>query len=190
MASEIFYLEPFEPLSADIALSIGGRVTLEGTKLTIAYLLSGDLEKVAIASNPSSGPSSGSTGARRDRLWEQTCFEFFLACGPAPTKATPYWEFNLSPSGDWNVFALEGYRRGLKEETAISNLSFDVERKPESIYLNLWEMDVSDLATGDRPLWVGVSAVVVLKSEQTFWAIAHPGTEADFHHPKSFVLSL
>lgn len=184
MASEIFFLEPFEALALDTTLSISGMVTLEGTKLTIAYLLSGDLEKVAIA-------PLGSGGGRRDRLWEQTCFEFFLASGPEQTKNTPYWEFNLSPSGDWNVFALDGYRQGLREEEAIAHLSFSVERRPESIYLDLWEMEVSDLVNVEQPLWIGVSAVIILRDEkQTYWAIAHPGSEADFHHPESFVLCL
>ncbi len=57
MTSEIFHLEPFEPIAADIELSVSGTVTLEGTQLTITYLLSGNLEKVAIASPHSEGHS-------------------------------------------------------------------------------------------------------------------------------------
>ncbi len=184
MASRMFFLRPFEALSPDIALSINGTVALEGTQLTVAYLLSGDLDKVTI-------PSLGLGGGRRDRLWEQTCFELFWASGPVPTTTTPYWEINLSPSGDWNVFALDGYRQGLKEEATISRLSFGVARKPEGICLNLWNMDIGDLVNVNQPLWLGISAVIVLESrEQTYWAIAHPGSEADFHHHGSFVLSL
>ncbi len=187
MASKTFFLAPFEA-APEITLSINGTVTLAGTQLTIVYLLSGDLEKVAIAPDTSHHSKLG--GARRDRLWEQTCFEFFLSSDLEPTEHTPYWEFNLSPSGDWNVFALDGYRQGLKEEAAISHLSFQVERSSESVYLKL-ETDVSDLVNVDRPRSLGVSAVVVLEDgTQTFWAIAHPGAEADFHHPKSFVVIL
>ncbi|MBE9059625.1 DOMON-like domain-containing protein [cf. Phormidesmis sp. LEGE 11477] len=184
MAARSFQLQPFEAIASNTALSITGRVTLEKDRLAIAYLLSGDLEKVAIAPL-----RSGSQ--RRDRLWEQTCFEFFLACGPTPTTNTPYWEGNLSPSGDWNVFALERYRQNSQEEEAISDLPFGVENKPDSLYLDLWELDISGLVGTHRPLWLGISAVIVLKTgSQTFWAIAHPSSEPDFHHPNSFVLAL
>lgn len=188
MNTELFQLKSSEAIAPDINLAASGMVMLEGTQLTIAFLLSGDLEKVAIAPSKS---KAGIGAARGDRLWEQTCFEFFLAAGPKPTTNTPYWEFNLSPSGDWNIFALDGYRRGLKEEDAISYLSFGVENKPESVCLDLRDVDISRLVSLNQPLWLGVSAVIVLKTGvQTFWAIAHPRPEPDFHHPDSFVLAL
>ncbi|MEM8501997.1 MAG: DOMON-like domain-containing protein [Cyanobacteria bacterium P01_D01_bin.1] len=188
MAAEIFHLKPFEPIGSDTKLSITGMVTLEGTRLTIAYLLSGGLEKVAIAPLDSEGTRP--KGTRRDRLWEQTCFEFFLTSSSKPTAHTPYWEFNLSPSKEWNIFSLDKYRQGKKEELAISHLPFDVEKREEDIYIDL-EMDTSTLTSIDQSLWLGVSAVVLLKTgQQTFWAITHPSLAADFHHPESFVLSL
>ena len=188
MGAQMFHLQPFEAIPLDISLSLTGMVTLEDTQLTITYLLSGDLEQAVIAPSIS---NSGLEGDRRDRLWEQTCFEFFLAYGSNPTTHTPYWEFNLSPSGDWNVFSLEGYRQGSKEEMAISHLSFGVERKPKSLYLELWQLDVSSLMGANQPLSIGVSAVLLLATgKQTLWAIAHPGPEPDFHHPDSFVLAL
>jgi len=183
MTSKIFQLQPFEPIAADTKLSISGKVTLAGTQLTIAYLLSGDLEKVAIA-------PPDSKGIRRDRLWEQTCFEFFLAASLAPTASTPYWEFNLSPSKDWNIFALDGYRQGLKEELRLFHLPFDIDSQTESIRLKL-TMDVSPLVSTAQPLQLGISAVILLETgQQTFWAIAHPEPAADFHHHQGFVLSL
>ncbi|EDX84213.1 hypothetical protein S7335_1910 [Synechococcus sp. PCC 7335] len=191
-------MRPFAALPENISLSISGRVTLEETWLTIAYSLSGDWEQAVILpsrSQPSRSQPSRSKreleGARRDRLWEQTCFEFFLAWGSKPTIHTPYWEFNLSPSGDWNVFSLESYRQGPKEEAAISHLPLEVERKSKSFRLNLHRTDVSSLVSANQPLWLGVSAVVLLETgRQTFWAIAHPAPEPDFHHPGSFVLAL
>lgn len=184
MISRTFRLEPFEPLAPDMHLSITGRVIREGTDLSLDYWLSGDLEKVEVA-------PIGSGGARRDRLWEQTCFEFFLVSEPKPTADTPYWEFNLSPSKDWNVYALDRYRRGLREESTISHLPFDIEKEQNEIHLNLQKIDISSLVSVNQPLWLGVSAVISIKAkEQTFWAIVHPALEADFHHPDSFVLSV
>ena len=45
--------------------------------------------------------------ARTDGLWHHTCFEAFVACAGAPG----YLEFNLSPSGEWAVYAFDDYRR-------------------------------------------------------------------------------
>ena len=60
--------------------------------------------------------------ARRDRLWEETCFEFFLAVKNSPR----YWEFNLSPAGHWNVYRFADYRQGMQEEPAFASLPFSV----------------------------------------------------------------
>lgn len=43
-------------------------------------------------------------------LWQSTCFELFIAAAPHQGQATPYLEFNFSPSGDWALFAFTGYR--------------------------------------------------------------------------------
>lgn len=59
---------------------------------------------------------------RFDGLWETTCFELFLQ----PEAAMPsYWEVNFSPRGDWNVYALDGYREGLREEPGLEEVRAD-----------------------------------------------------------------
>jgi len=65
----------------------------------------------------------GEAAQREDRLWEKTCFEFFIKMGTGRSAA--YWEFNLSPNGGWNVFSLPGYRQKLKEERAFLAAVFD-----------------------------------------------------------------
>ena len=178
-----FTLVPFEPLPDSISLSVTGTLVREGHRLSISYLMTGDVNSVAL-------PALNTTGERQDRLWEQTCFEFFVASGPEKLDLSPYWEFNLSPNGAWNVFALDGYRDGLREDPTFSSLSFSVSQSSEGVRLAA-EIDLSGLALADSPWLFGVCMVCVLATgEETFWAIAHPRSEADFHSAGSFVLKL
>lgn len=44
--------------------------------------------------------------AQTGRLWEQTCFEAFIA----DTGKAAYREYNFAPSGDWAVYEFSDYR--------------------------------------------------------------------------------
>jgi len=46
------------------------------------------------------------------------CFECFIG----QKTAAEYWEVNLAPNGDWNVYHFDGYRTGMVEETALRRL--------------------------------------------------------------------
>lgn len=182
-----FVLQPFEITEqADkqaAELSLNAEVSRRETTLSIVYTLSGQLSSVVI-------PPVGRSQERRDRLWEKTCFEFFIMQGEKPSKTSPYWEFNLSPAGDWNVFALNGYRNGLREEPAFSAMPFTVHISPTELQLKI-SVEIDSLSLTTEPLSLGVSAVILLtKERETFWAVAHPSSEADFHHPDSFVIPL
>ncbi len=52
-------------------------------------------------------------------------------------NSTKYWEFNLSPAGDWNVYRFTDYRQGMEEETAISSLPFNLEMRSR-----IWQLDL------------------------------------------------
>ncbi len=183
----MFSLEPFEETAQTRGLQVTGSLSITQTLLSLTYLLAesspGRLTKVDI-------PTASGVPSRKDRLWEQTCFEFFLAAGSAHRHSDPYWEFNLSPAGDWNVFALQRYRQGLQEENSIAQLPFTVWSSEQGLHLDI-SLDIGQIceaATG--PLRLGVSMVIVVGGEESFWAIAHPTTQADFHHPDSFVITL
>ena len=174
-----FELKPFVPTRQTSALTVCGSVARIENTLSIAYLLSGELDKVTI-------PQLETGGERCNFLWEKTCFEFFLR--PAQPDASRYWEFNLSPSGDWNVFSLTGYRQGLREESAIATLPFQTKLSTDKLSLFL-SVDITELV-GHQDILLGISAVLIINATESFWAIAHPTQQADFHHPKSFILPL
>ena len=178
-------------------LSIGGHIGLEAGQLELTYILKGDLEQLQIA-------PTVATPQRRDLLWQTTCLELFLA----RQGAQDYWEFNLSPAGHWNVYHLEGYRQGLQPELAYQELPFQLTRSEQELLLTLRcplppaLLHPNSLpADGPGALEVGITAVVehrdCSKSDRSnsdrsigYWALHHPGTEADFHHRGGFCLTL
>jgi hypothetical protein len=173
-----FTLRPFPTESSLPQIEISGRVNRKDNILSIEYQLFGDLNAISIAP-PVSPPS------RQFHLWEATCFEFFIGV-PGDRN---YWEFNLSPSGDWNVFALDDYRQGLRDETAFTSLPFKVDRYPNYITLNL-EFDLSEIILLEQDLEMAVTTVIKSSQDElSYWAIAHSGKEADFHLRDSFIIN-
>jgi hypothetical protein len=172
-----FALRSFTPPPA--SLSLAGSVRRDGDRLSLHYRLE-DPEGLVLVPPASAAPR------RCYDLWTTTCFEFFLA----EPGAEPYWEGNLAPSGDWNLFRLSGYRQGLAPEPAINALPFVVERAGGGFDLSV-TLDLAALPLAGRPLEMAVTAVVELRDgEILYWALAHPGEQADFHWREGFKMRL
>ena len=162
--------------------SLHGQISVLKTTLQITYQLEGELAELRI-------PNCSGQPLRQDLLWQATCLEFFLAAA----DNSDYWEYNLSPAGHWNVYHLEGYRQGLAEEPAYKQLPFNVIQDGKQLSLSLSCALPPALATPTAAagLEVGVSAVLQSSSgELTYWSVAHPGSEPDFHHRGGFCLKL
>ena len=182
-----FSLLPFADNDLSRNLTIGGAVSRAGNTLSVSYLLAGEIEKVVL-------PELASTSDRGEKLWEATCFELFLGAGLERAKDLLYREFNFSPSGAWNVLTLQGYRYATQEEPSFESLPFIVEKSDEGLKLEA-TIDIRSLVDEARPVRLGVSAVILVTdaagdAQETFWAVAHPTSKPDFHHPNSFALSL
>jgi hypothetical protein len=179
MKGQSFSLQPFSQAEPRPAVSITGSITRRAHTLAIRYDLRGPLAELAI-------PGPAETPARRPRLWEATCFEFFLAVPEAPG----YWEFNLSPAGPWNVYRFAAYRQGMTEEAAVRSLPFGVQRRPDSLLLTL-KFDLARIIPAGQALVAGITAVIQLAGgRMTYWALTHPGPQVDFHRRDSFIIDL
>lgn len=144
--------------------------------LTLSYQVQGELSQIIL-------PSVNNQPERKDELWQTTCFEFFLAIFNVPE----YWEFNLAPTGDWNIYRFEKYRRGMREETRINELPFKTVATANSYQLTV-TLPLELIVSGTTPLEIAVSTVIEDKEKNlSYWAIMHPGAEADFHRRDSFV---
>jgi hypothetical protein len=179
MNRQDFFLCPFSGSGLLPGLKITGTITRQVNILILRYVLSGFLTDLII-------PGRSDRPTRRFGLWEETCFELFIAERPSPR----YWEFNLSPSGDWNVFRFEAYRQGLFEEWALSSLPFSVQSQSDSMMLVL-EFDLGLIFQAERPLEIALSAVLrTRQGEESLWALVHSGPKADFHCRESFLIKL
>ena len=179
MNNRSFSLKPFPSAYLLPHQKITGNIRRCSKTLTISYVFLGPLREVMI-------PAPADIPARKNALWEETCFEFFLGL----KNSEQYWEFNLSPAGHWNVYRFKSYRQGMQEEAAFTLLPFSVERQPDALRLSL-ELDLGKIILTDQKLKVAISAVIKsLNGELTYWALTHKGPEADFHRRDSFILEL
>jgi hypothetical protein len=174
-----FFLKPFPGEGNPAALTIGGSIARRADTLSVRYEVRGDLSKVSI-------PAAEAEPRRKDRLWEETCLELFLG-----TKDSDrYWEFNLSPAGNWNVYRFDRYREGMREESAIPSLPFDVRRDPEALLLTA-ETGIGKIVPADRNLAAAIAAVIgTTEGGKSHWALAHPSSRPDFHRRDGFALIL
>ena len=179
MIEQSFSLIPF-PAQKIPTISLTGKLSFHHHFLTLHYLLTGSREEVLL-------PPASLRPKRKAELWKATCFEFFLAI----KDLQGYWEFNMSPSGDWNVYRMDAYRRiGFREERALSQLPFEVKKESGGYSLEV-SIDLSTMIPLEQGLQMGVTAIIQTKDGyETYWALAHPAPYADFHLRESFILSL
>ena len=182
MTSQAFDLIPFphsELASRWAPMQITGTIARQAQQLCLHYMLQGPLSEVVI-------PGRSSAPARRNQLWQTTCFEFFLA----RPQSDVYWEFNLSPSGDWNIYRFAAYRQGMEPEGALPTLALRVEIGNDYLSLAL-DVDLTPLALPDYPWAIALSTVIQLKTGPlSYWALTHPHSEPDFHRREGFWITV
>lgn len=174
-----FSLIPFPTGKNSPEIRITGSVGRRGSRFSIACTIQGNLATLAI-------PAPASFPGRKDRLWEETCLEFFLGA----SDSTVYWEFNLSPAGHWNVYRFASYRTGMREEPAFASLPFRIRKEPENLGLSM-ELDIGKILSKGDAMKIAISAVIqTVEGETSHWALAHPGHRPDFHRREAFALNL
>ena len=156
--------------SLDVALGFD-----DAGALRLEYRLTAELRALRVP--------AVAAAARRDGLWRHTCFEAFFA----PGSGTGYREFNFSPSGDWAAYDFRAVREGMAAP--------DLSRPPRIevvVHDDVLRLCVS-LAAADvyvsGTLRAGLAAVVEdVTGARSYFALAHPRAEPDFHDPAGFVL--
>src|SRR5262245_11524502 len=170
----------FSP-AAEPAPVLRAGIERRGPRLSLRYVLGGAVRNVRLAERISEP-------RRLDDLWTQTCFEAFLA----PARGDAYWEINLSPSGDWNVYRFDGYRRGMRPETRVPGAVTELDRASCGTVTLRAAIDLAplpELASG--ALDASLAAVVQMSDGTlSYWAAAHGTDRPDFHRRGSFVIRL
>ena len=161
--------------------SISGKIARTPGGLMVTYVLAGDVERLHVPARQAPRLA--------DDLWRHTCFEMFVASD----GATPYHEFNFSPSGEWAVYAFSGYR-----ERVPLHVSPDLDphvtscRSDDRLELDaIVRVDALSLRDADAKLSLGLSAVIEdSEGRLSYWALKHPSDKPDFHRREAFALEL
>lgn len=134
-------------------------------------------------------PPRSTTPAARDLLWKHTCGEMFVGVRGEPG----YIEFNFSPSGDWAAYAFDAYREGFRplvwsgpppEVRAVpgDGATRLVAIVPHQAFRSLQR------AGAFPPLQAAFTLVLEAdQGELSFWSLAHPRTEPEFHDRDGFI---
>jgi hypothetical protein len=175
----VFELVPF-PSGEILNITITGSAERKGNLLSIHYKVNGDVDLIIF-------PGTSKSPARKDDLWKATCFEFFLAISDQPG----YWEFNMSPSGNWNAYKMDAYRQvNMREEPAFTGLPFEFKQNDNNCSINI-SVNLNPIIQPAHNLQIGLTAIIQTKDgSESYWALSHPGSQADFHLRESFTLSL
>jgi len=186
-------LEPFGGLAHPPDLTVSGQASRQGVsqggrqagRLELVWRLNGDLDALVL-------PDASQSRRRCDGLWQTTCLEAFW--GFAGQQA--YWELNLAPSGDWNLYRLSHYRGPLTPVTLVVPPAWKERRSARELEVAV-DLDLSEVTAGNEPgvsglpLEISLTAVIEQVGQWvSYWALAHTGAEPDFHRRDSFGLRL
>ncbi len=162
-----------------LSVTVSGAIQTGFDHLWVRYTLGGSMNEVTF-------PARSSDPARLDLLWQHTCFELFAR----QATHSEYWEFNLSPSRDWNVYHFPEYRRDPQPETAIPAVTVrDVFRHGDAAGL-LAQLPLPAQLLG-RELEIGIASVIEdVRGKLHYFALTHHKPVPDFHDPGSFTLRL
>lgn len=145
-------------------------------KLALTYVVTGD---IAALNLPHPAPA-----ARTDELWRHTCLEAFLG----EARGASYYEFNLAPSSQWAAYGFSGYREGMAPVEPFDDPGVSIKAAADR-FIQRATLNLSDLP-GLRPdaLWrLALTAVIEQRDGlKSYWALAHPAGQPDFHHADGF----
>jgi hypothetical protein len=112
------------------------------------------------------------TPARRDNLWQTTCFEIFWQ----PLGGTAYREFNLSPSAQWAAYDFDSFREGMRD-APVKAIAIACAQDDAGLILK-----ASIAADLPDPAQVALNAIVEhADGSKQYWGLAFPPGRPEFH---------
>lgn len=111
---------------------------------------------------------------RKDGLWSSTCFELFFSWDDVS-----YFEMNLSPSGDWQFYEFEAYRKRAPLPQGFQLFQLQSERSDERYEISgAIESQFMNLSEIQR---IHPCVMLNLNGKNSFWAPRHNLDSPDFH---------
>lgn len=174
-------LQAFVPESSGVILRAG--LQLKATRALLRFEIEDPQGHIE-------WPSPNFTPKRQQDLWKRTCFELFLR----DPGSGLYWEWNLSPCGNWGTYAFASYRKPLPSRGSQGLSAVRLEGWGGVTYLEA-EIDLSfspllaHLALLKAPLEFQLAATLEDQNQAgklSYWAEHHTGPRADFHAAEAF----
>jgi len=167
----IFFLRPHPDYPSPVTRIAVEVMRLAPDRLGLTYCIGGDLRRVDFP--------KPQKAARTDNLWRHSCCEVFVGAGEG------YYEFNFSPSSQWAAYRFADHRAGMRdEETDDPAIAWGQDGEAAKLTATLRLP-----ADASGPL--GLSAIIEDTSgNRSFWALAHPPGEPDFHAAACFAAQL
>jgi hypothetical protein len=157
----------------DTVRFVTAQIDRDRTGLQLRYVVEADPERLVLP--PAQKPY------RADGLWQTTCFELFVL-----DEDGSYREFNFSPSTQWAAYRFRAYREGRELLGVDSPPVIGGWFEPFGLLLSVF-IDV-EIEAGSR---LGLSAIIEeTGGRKSYWALAHPLGDPDFHHWDCFALEL
>ena len=149
-------------------------------RLALRYRITGAVDALLL---PPPAPPG-----RADGLWRHSCFEAFVR----PAADAGYWELNFAPSAQWAAYRFSDYRQGMAVAGEVPPPRMEMLAGRENLELTASvELGRPLGLLADLPWQVGLSAVIEERNGRlSWWALAHPSGEPDFHHSDCFALEL
>jgi len=156
--------------------SVEAFVTRQAARLCVRYVVHGAIADLRIPD-----PASG---GRADELWQHTCCEAFIC-----EEDGAYYEFNWSPTTQWAAYRFAGYRAGMVN--AEVGAPVITQSRAAGHFELQATIDCEPLALAGLRWRVGGTAVIEeMNGRKSYWALAHPAAQPDFHHPDGFIVEL
>ena len=163
--------------------TLDATIQRQRNKIEITYAVHGGIQALAL---PSSFARLDSDGFRKDLIWHHTCFEVFLGISGSPE----YYEFNFGPNGDWALYHFDRIREGMKNSDAFQAPRLNCVAEANRLLLTAELISVAPALVGGS-FDANLTAILELKSgRKLYWALEHPDSRPNFHHPTGYVVRI
>jgi hypothetical protein len=127
-------------------------------------------------------PDEVSSPMRKDNLWQQTCFELFIA-NREREKPEAYQEWNFSSNGNWQAYTFKNYRSPSPPQELMKTAQPEIVWKESKLIVRLKDIFLSK----DTDYLINPTAMIQLKDKTLIaYANKHPEKGPDFHSQECF----
>lgn len=131
----------------------------------------------------SSNKMSFGKESRKNEIWKNTCFEFFVK----KSGNKNYYEFNSDSSGNWNFYRFTEYRSPIEIEEKIKEIRMEAHQNKTAKTLH-FEVDLNALFQPKDSLLFSFSSIINESGKISYWAHRHSSEKPDFHHVNNFTI--